>query len=148
MNSLARTDLLTEAADCFHDARKSIMAGASLLYEIYQTNAWEGRYSSFTEYVEQECQISKGMASKLIQTWRYYVIEGGVSQAKLEGVDAEKLYLATKLNSGSPQERIVMAREWNRDDFRAELSTIHGVECQHPDEKRVTLCGVCGKRVA
>lgn len=142
------TSVLAEAAACFKDARKSVYEGAALLYQIHENNVWEGRYSSFSEYVEQECQISKSYASKLLQAWRFYVIEGGVSKSSLVGIDADKLYLATKLPSGTVEQRMVKAREWNRDDLRAELSTVDGVECVHPDDKRVIICGICGKRVA
>jgi hypothetical protein len=61
-----------------------VYEGASLLYQIDQEKLWEGNYDSFGEYVEQECQLSQGYASKLLQSWKFYVIEGGLSQAKLQ----------------------------------------------------------------
>lgn len=147
MNELIKYGLLRTAAEYFQTARTHIYAGAKLLYEIDQTNAWEGKYSSFSEYVEQECQLSRGFASKLLQAWKYYVIDGGVSHDKLVGIDAEKLYLALRLPSGSPEDKLLKAREWNRDDLRAELSTTDGMECQHPEEKHVILCGKCSRRI-
>lgn len=141
------TTILADAAKCFNEARKNVYGGAALLYQIQENKLWEGQYSSFSEYVEQECQIGKSQASKLIQAWKYYVIEGGVSQNKLTGIDADKLYLTTKLPTGTIEQRLVKAREWNRDDLRAELSTVDGEECKHPEGKRVVLCGVCGRKV-
>lgn len=141
------TVILTEAAECFRNARKNVYDGAAKLYQIHEGNLWEEGYSSFSEYVEQECQITKSYASKLLQAWRYYVIEGGLKQKDLVGIDADKLYLATKLPTGSVEQRLVKAREWNRDDLRAELSTVDGVECAHPTDKHVIICGICGKRV-
>lgn len=146
MKQLSPT-ILADAAACFKNARKNVYEGAALLYQIDENNIWEGQYSSFSEYVEQECQIGKSQASKLIQAWRYYVIEGGVSKSQLVGIDADKLYLTTKLPTGTVEQRLIKAREWNRDDLRAELSTVDGKECDHPDNKRVVLCGVCGRRV-
>ncbi len=147
MNEIQNYSLLEKGADCFNAARKNIYAGAAILYEIEQTSAWEGKYSSFAEYVEQECQISKGFASKLLASWKYYVIDAGVSPINFQGIDYEKLYMTTKLASGTTEERLVKAREWNREDIRAELSTHDGRECDHPEDKRVILCGCCGKRV-
>lgn len=141
------TTILSDAAACFNSARKNVYAGAALLYQIQEHNLWEGKYSSFSEYVEQECQIGKSQASKLVQAWKYYVVDGGVPQGKLTGIDADKLYLAAKLPTGTVEQRLVKAREWNRDDLRAELSTVDGKECEHPEDKRVTICGICSKRV-
>lgn len=141
------TTILTDAAACFNSARKNVYAGAAMLYQIQENNLWEGKYSSFTEYVEQECQLSKGYASKLLQAWKFYVIDGGVLQAKLAGIDPDKLYFALRLPTGTVEQRLVKAREWNRDDLRAELSTVDGEECKHPEDKRVTICGICSKRV-
>lgn len=141
-------EILKDAADCFKSARRNVYEGAKLLHRIYEENYWEGQYSSFGEYVETECQLSKGYASKLLQAWQYYVVDGGVSPRNLESVDAEKLYLALRLPDGTPEEKLVKAREWSRDDFRAELHSKDGVDCSHPEEKQVTICGICQKRVA
>lgn len=140
------TTILKDAANVFKAARVSVYEGARLLYRIQETNAWEGQFSSFAEYVEQECQISKGYASKLLQSYKYYVIDGGVLQQNLKDIDADKLYFAMKLPKGTVEQRLVKAREWNRQDLRDELSTdSNGEECPH--EKTVTICATCGRRV-
>lgn len=146
MTQLATTTL-GDAARCFTNARKNIYEGTALLYKINEERLWEGKYSSFGEYVETECQISGAWASKLTQLWKFYVIDGGVPKKRLVGIDYDKLYLAAKLPRGTIEQRLVRAREWNRQELRAELAIIDGKECEHPEERRVTLCGVCGKRV-
>jgi hypothetical protein len=153
MNELTDIQLLDRCSEAFKSVRTSLYEACAYLYQIEQNGAWEGKYSSFSEYVEQECQISRGQASKLLTVWRYFVIERGVSQAKLEKIDAEKLYLATKLPqetfSGvrSPDDLLTIAREWSRQDFRDELASHEGVDCGHPEGKRIVLCGICSKRV-
>lgn len=146
MNELS-TNVLRDAAQCFQNARRSVYEGAALLYRIRKESLYEGQFSSFGEYIETECQLSPGYVSKLLTAWEYYVVEGGVSPRNLEGVDAEKLYLATKLPAGSTEQRFIKAHEWSRRDLRDELSTKDGKECEHPAESRVTICGVCSKRV-
>lgn len=141
------TTILKEAANCFSQARKNVYQGAEFLYQIQKHAMWEGSYSSFNEYVETECQLSKSYASKLIQVWTFYVIEGGLPQKDLLEIDAEKLYLSTKLPRGSVEQRLVRAREWSRDDMRAELASDEHGDCRHPKDKRVVLCGVCGRRL-
>lgn len=145
--SITPRTVLKQAAGFFKDARRSIYEGAALLYKIEQEKLWEGAYSSFTEYVEEECQLSRGFASKLLQVWKYYAIEGGVLPQNLSGVDSDKLYFAMRLPSGTVEERLVKAREWNRGDLRAELSTTEDGDCQHPEESRIILCSKFGKRV-
>jgi hypothetical protein len=145
MNTELSVELLKEAAQCFHDARRNVYDGARLLYRIYEEKLWEGQYSSFSEYTETECQLSKGYASKLLQSWQYFVVDGGFSAKQLHNIDAEKLYMALKLPDGTPEQRLVKAREWSRDDFRAELSSKEGVDC--PCDVTIRICTKCGKRV-
>lgn len=140
-----QTTILTKAAECFTNARKNVYEGASLLYQIDQEKLWEGNYDSFGEFVEQDCQLSQGYASKLIQSWKFYVVDGGLSQRKLEGVDAEKLYLALKLPEGTPEKRLIQAQTLSRQELRAELTEKDGVDCQH--EKTITICASCHKRL-
>ena len=147
MTKEVSTTILAEAAACFKQARKNVYEGAAMLYKIQSENLWDGQYSSFSEYVEQECQVSRSYASKLLQAWKYYVIEGGLPKGNLVGVDPDKLYFALRLPSGTPEQRLVKAREWNREDLRAEIHTVNGEECKHPSDKHVIICGTCGKRV-
>lgn len=141
-------NLLKEAAACFKDARKNIYHGAALLYEIRENHSWEGQYSSFTDYIESECQLSHGFVSKLLTAWQYYVIDGSQRTTALYDIDYEKLYLATKLPKGTPEQRLVKAREWTRRDLKDALAEDeNGDNCIHPEDKRVTICGICHTRV-
>jgi len=140
-----QTTILTQAAQCFTTARQNIYEGAALLYKINEEGLWKDSFDSFGEYVEQDCQLSQGYASKLLQSWKFYVIEGGLSQAKLSGVDAEKLYLALKLPNGTPEKRLIQAQTLSRQELRAELTEKDGVDCQH--ETTITICASCHKRL-
>lgn len=137
--------LLDDCSKAFKGARERVVEAMRLLYQIEETNAWEGIYSGFSEYVEQECQISRAYASKLLQIWKYYVIDSSVSHAKLRSVDPEKLYLALRLPSGTAEQKLVRAMEWNRDDLRTELAVVDGEECTHKDTVRI--CTRCSKRI-
>ena len=149
MNTSSPTaTILKDASVAFHNARRSVYDGVRLLYIIHEENLWQAQYSAFGEYVEQECQISAGHASKLISLWKFYVVEGGVHQKQLVGIDADKLYLAAKLPTGTIEQRLVKAQEWNRRDLKDALAEDeNGVDCQHPEDKRVVICGVCQRRV-
>lgn len=140
-----QTTILTDAAKCFTTARQNIYEGASLLYRINEENLWKEGYDSFGEFIEQECQLSQGYASKLIQSWKFYIVEGGLSHEKLNGVDAEKLYLALKLPDGTPEKRLIQAQTLSRQELRAELAEKDGVDCLH--EKTITICASCHARV-
>lgn len=138
--------ILKDAASAFKLARGNVYEGARLLYQIQETNAWEGQFSSFAEFVEQECQIGKSQASKLTQMWKFYIIDGGMNKNQLVGIDSDKLYLAAKLPTGTIEQRLVKAREWNRQDLRDALAEDeNGVDCVHTET--IQLCKKCGKRV-
>jgi len=138
-------NILEETAACFTAARKNLIQGASQLYKISQEKLWDnGQYSSFSEYLNGECQISDSFASKLITVYTHYVVTGGVSQIKLESVDYEKLYLAAKL-PGSVEEQAVKAETLSRSEIKDELASKDGVDCPHTN--LIQICAHCGKRV-
>lgn len=123
--------ILHNAALCFRSARKNLMEGANRLHEISTLKSWEGHYSSFNEFVEQECQLSAGYASKLVKTWEYYVVQNGVSPAKLAEIDVEKSYLAINLN-GEAAHKLIKAGEWNRQEIKDSLAeNPDGSDCSH-----------------
>lgn len=139
-------NILTATAECFTNARRNVYEGAKLLYQINEEKLWESEYDSFNAFLEQDCQISAGYASKLIQSWKFYVVEGGLSQAKLSHVDAEKLYLALKLPTGSPEKRLTQALTLSRQELRAELAEDENGN-EHTCEP-LTICKICNKRLA
>ena len=139
------TSPLELAVFCFQGARRNIVAGMSYLYQVDKENLWEGKYSSFSEFVEQDCQLSKGYASKLVQAWEHYVITGGVSEYKLQDIDAEKLYLAMRLPV-APEQQVIRAGLWSRSELKQELASTPEGDCQH-DCEHITICSRCSKRV-
>lgn len=136
--------VLERAAKCFTSARQSVMDGTPLLHEIREKRLYDGRYASFGEYVEQECQISQSFAAKLCKVYEHYVIQGGVARAQLKEVDSEKLYLAISL-PGTPDFQAVRAQTWSRAEIKAELASNGGEECLHTEQ--VTICAHCHKRI-
>lgn len=141
---LPSLNLLETAATCFKQAQKNLIQGAALLYRINSEKIWESNYSSFGEYVEQECGISTSMASKLLKAYSYYAIESNIPQQELENVDYEKLYLTTALKDLTPEEKLVRAKSWSRSEIKAELSQKDGIDCAHPN--KITICATCHAR--
>lgn len=124
-------NVLGKAADCFKHARGNLMQGARYLHQISTQELWQGAYSSFNEFLETECQISPGYASKLIKSYEYYVVGGGISLAKLQSVDPEKLYLAISLPGRNTDEKLVKAETWNRQELKDELASGPDGDCSH-----------------
>ena len=135
--------ILHKAADCFIGVRKQFIEGAKLLHKISTEKLWEGQHGSFGEYVEQECQLSQSYASKLVQLYQYYAIEGGVSHAKLAAVDPEKAYSAMKLK-GNPERQLAPALTLSRQELRTEVAD-KGEEHAH---EYIEICVKCHKRRA
>lgn len=144
MENKVDAQVLKQGAACFQSARKDLIRGAMLLHKIEKEEMWRAGFSSFSEYVEQECQIGKSFASKLIKIYDSYVIQAGFPQERLEGVDSEKLYLALTL-SMTPENQLLRAETWTRGEIKAELAVKNGKECDHA--MTVTICAACHARV-
>jgi len=142
MNEISTT-VLEKCVTCFTAARQNLIEGAKYLHEISHAKLWQDNYNSFGEFVEQECQISQGFASKLISVYEHYLVAGGVSQRNLENVDAEKLYLASKL-PGTPEEQLTKALTLSRGELKQQKQFEDtGAECTHPS----LICAKCHSKV-
>ena len=117
MNETQIVTLLDKTIHAFKGAKRAFLEAAALLHEVDIKNAWEGRYSSFGEFVEDGAQISKGMASKLLKVYRHFVLEGSFAAKQLELVDPEKLYLAINLE-GNYQKQYEQAIALSRQELR------------------------------
>jgi hypothetical protein len=137
---------LQQAAECFMHARGNLMEGAAYLIEIKDKKLWQGAYSSFKEYLEQACQISPGMASKLIKVYQHYVLEGGFSQRNLQGVDNEKLYMLVEAPM-TVETKFTKAQNLSRAELRQELAEHNHPTCTHPQTYSVLICEDCQKRL-
>lgn len=144
---ISKFTILEQASNAFKGARANLLEGARLLNQIKAERLWQDRYESFSEFLET-CQISDSFASKLIQVYQHYVIEGGFSHAKIGTIDPERLYLAISLPK-TTEERYETAKTLSRSELRDEVrESIKGV-CEHPLESIITLnvCTLCHHRV-
>lgn len=131
LQELQSVNVLEKAAHCFSAARTRMVEGSAYLYKIQEEKLWEGKYSSFGEFVETGCGISQSFASKLLKVYTYYHIENGISPRKLQEIDTEKSYLAIQLN-GEAEHKLIKAQEWSRQDLKDSLAEgPNGEECGH-----------------
>ena len=114
-----------------------------LVYKVWKENLWEGRFSSFGEYIESPEGLGKsqGYASKLRNVEEHYVIDGGLSQENIAGIDTESLYLAARL-PGTPEEQVAMARCLTRRELKETAND--DTPCEH---EIVRMCRRCSLRV-
>ena len=114
-----------------------------LVYKVWKENLWEGRFSSFGEYIESPEGLGKsqGYASKLRNVEEHYVIDGGLSQENIAGIDTESLYLAARL-PGTPEEQVAMARTLTRRELKETAND--DTPCEH---EIVRMCRRCSLRV-
>lgn len=140
MNEVQTVQLLDSTIQAFKRAKSHFLEAAALLHEVDIKNAWEGRYSSFGEFVEDGAQISKGMASKLLKVYRHYVLEGSFAAKKLELVDPEKLYLAIGLK-GDHQKQYEQALTLSRSELRLNHSD------SEPCIDHIPVCAHCHVRL-
>lgn len=137
--------ILDKAVSCFRTVHQNLLEGAQHLHHIEEREYWNQRHDSFGAFVEEECGISASMASKLLRTYRHYVIAGGIAPASLRGIDNEKLYLAIT-TKGTPHEQVARAATLSRQELKAERAEKDGVQCTH--ETTVHICSSCHLRIA
>lgn len=131
--------LIEQTKQLLNAVRGSSIKIGQNLYELKQGLDPE---TDWGDFIRDEFDISEGFASKLMTIHRVLVLEGGLSQEKLEGIDGEKLYLATKLE-GTPEERIAKAKTLTRRELkedRVDGGHVHGSET-------VQIYKCCGMRV-
>lgn len=122
-----------ECIKCFTKARQNLILGAKRLYELQTSGEYKQKSETFGEFVEEYCQISEGMASKLIKVWKHYHIEGGLAAKELEGVDSEKLYLGVTLK-GTPEEQLKTAKVLTRQEIKEQAREEEHGPCDHEGE--------------
>lgn len=128
-------ELIEQTKNLLQAVRGSLIRVAQNLYAIKEQLPPEQNWG---QYVEEEFGISQGFASKLLTVNRVYILEGGVSPEKLEGIDYERLYLA-KDAGGTVDEMLAKAETLSRAELRAERQEA----APHPFNPK-EICKDCG----
>lgn len=117
-----QTNLLQEAKEAFANVRGSTVVAMKKLWEVKESEAWKAVAENWSNYVQSELDISEGFASKLIKGYRVFVIESGIDEKYLEGVDSERLYLAAPLiaQGVNPIEALSRAKTLTRAELKQE----------------------------
>lgn len=136
--------ILRDCATAFKEVRRTVNGAAKMLWEISEKELWKGQFQSFGEYLERECQISSSFAAKLVRVYGHYVLDNRASERQIEAIDAEKLYLASRLQLPFDQQ-LIRASSWSRQELRAELASGGNSECTHPS--KIEICTKCHARV-
>jgi len=137
--------VLQLAAARLKDARRNLVDGAAYLWQISTKKLWKDKYNSFADYLEEECQISESVASKLVQIYDHYVIKGGLDHERLREIDTEKLYLGMRTD-GTAEEQVNRAAALTRGELRDEIHEDEdGHDCAH--DSTIVICTKCRKRV-
>lgn len=112
------------------------------LYKVFTEEGWKGRFSSWGEFVSSPDGLNKseGWASKHLNVYRHYTLEGGISQEKLSGIPTESLYLARTI-PGSYEKQVQNAKSLSRQALKQKKND---EEAEMHEPKWVTYCSVCG----
>lgn len=111
MKTLSNVEILEQCVEQFNKARGSVVAAMPLLFQVWEGELWNNKYSSLSEFLDV-CGISRSQASRLITVYARFQ---GVEQ--LNSVDPEKLYLALKLD-GTPEEQFAKAATLSRAELK------------------------------
>lgn len=136
---LTTQDLISSTRELLNAVRGSSIKIGENLYNIKQTLE---SGTDWGDFLRDQFDIGESFASKLMSIHRVLVVEGGISPAKLEGIDGEKLYLSLKL-AGSAEEKVAKAQTLTRRDLREERVDDGHV---HSGET-VVIHKCCGMRV-
>lgn len=133
------TGLIEQTKNLLNAVRGSSIKIGENLYTIKQSLE---QGVDWGDLIRDEFDISESFASKLMSIHKALVVEGGISPAKLEAIDSEKLYLSLKLE-GTPEEKVEKARLLTRREIRQE-----SVDDGHVHSgETVTIHKCCGLRV-
>lgn len=113
---ITTTSLIEQTRQLLNAIRGSSIHIGRNLYEIRQELA---PGTDWGDTLRDEFDLSESQASKLITVYKLYVLEGGISPAKLEGIDTERLYLAKSLE-GSVEDKLAKATTLTRRELREE----------------------------
>lgn len=118
------------------------------LYKISEEKLWEGGYDSFNDFL-QNANVNKGTASKLVNIYRSYVIDGGVTVEQLAGVPYTNLYQAIPLiGKEGAEHAAALAETLTKEEIKEELREQKFGVHQHAavGDERWGVC-TCGKFV-
>lgn len=133
-------DIITQTKDLLNAVRGSSIKIGENLYKIKQTLS---PGTDWGDLLRDEFDIGESFASKLMAVHKAFVLDGGISQDKLQGIDGEKLYLSLKLE-GTPEEKVSKAQTLTRRELREErVDNGH----EHSGET-VVIHKCCGMRVS
>lgn len=133
--------ILEQTREAFANVRSSVVVAMQKLAFVKEQGLWEVIAPSWGEYVETDLGISQSFASKLVSVNNHYLVEGGFSPEKLEGIDYECLYLAAKTD-GTPEEQLSKAKVLTR----RELKESRNDDEPHEHEP-ITICKKCSLRL-
>jgi hypothetical protein len=114
-----------------------------ILFKIHEEKLYEGRFSSWDDFVESPDGLdkSRGWASKNLQVHKW-ALANGFRRENLEGVDTERLYLASRME-GPALKALAKAQTLSRQDLKEELREAD--PCT--EHVLVTICTKCQVRL-
>jgi hypothetical protein len=145
MNTSIVTTLLDETINIFRGLRRDMVKAMVNLHAIKESGEWSERFDTWGEFVESSegLGFNQSSVSKLLSVNRAYLIDGGLDENDLVGVDYEKLYAARDL-PGTPEQRLSMAKTLNRKELKETKNEAEG-HVHSGDTVVIHKC--CGMRV-
>ncbi len=124
-----------------------------LVYKVFAENLWEGKFSSFSEYVESPEGLNKsqGYGSRLKNVEEHYIIKGGATHEQIAGIDDYCLYEARKITKfkqpdgtyrdATIEDQIAIAKTLNRKEIK---QTLVDQDATPHTPTWITYCDTCG----
>ena len=118
-------------------------------YQLLDYETWESYLAT------PEISLSRFFVFKLIKNYEIWIEEYNVSQAKLQDIDSEKLYMAgTIATKENYEEMLEKAKQLSRSDLSKEIRTARGESEPefksggYIEEKKIyeVMCPKCGHK--
>ena len=126
---------------------KDLLGLASLLTINHDNRYYKTLgYDTWEEFLATpEISMSRFFAYKLMQIDRVWVNKFGVSPAKLQGIDSEKLYLmGTMINESFTNEEIEERLEQARTLSRSDVKQLKSGKEYEYERYKMVICPKCG----
>lgn len=151
-NEIQKLDYCNKAIKLKNDLEGGFIALGEYLHNIKENSLWEASWGSWDEFT-WELKMSQNMINKLVQIYRTFVLEYGMTQEQIStaggwSVVADVLPMVTSkkealhwLNKAQSLTRADLRKEMQEEKTGIIMST-----CSHPETYTIEICKVCGDR--
>lgn len=151
-NNVANISYCDETIKLKENIEGSYLTFGKRLLAIRDGQLYSGQWSSFPEYLA-EMKITESNASKIINVYKKFVVEYGLSEESVSKAGIGNLgnVVAFVKDKDSAEHWLHLASTLSREDLQKETkearTKISMADCPHLDSYTMKICRTCGDKI-